>query len=480
MRSVLPRSPATVGVAEESFMRPRLGWACEAGVAAYMDSGGDGLADLHALCGRLEAHDVLRGAWFDYLCSKVTQIVTGDASAMVEALLDLRTRALKVVEESFMERRGIFTHALDDAFSKGFGAGKTKPAEMIAKFLDAKMQSGQSGMADVEFSELLDRVLALFRYTSDKDVFRTFYTRALARRLLKARSASDDAEKKVIQKLREEHDPEFGKGDEMFKDLDLSRDLLEEFQRKASAPKGMSVMVLQQSAWPIAPRGAKEVDLPSEMLSALGKYGQYYKTKHSNRKLEWHHALGTATLSARFPGGNKELSVTLFQAVVLLLFNDSPRLSMAEIEERTHLDADELKRTLQSLALGKHRVIKKLSPGKDVKAEDEFEFNESFTDARTKLRLPSIQAPTETVEDDSRARAQIDGERQYTLDAAIVRLMKAKRTMMHSDLVQEVVEAVAKHFKPQVDLLKKRIEKMIDEGYMERDEEHRNKYVYVA
>lgn len=151
------------------------------------------------------------------------------------------------------------------------------------------------------------------------------------------------------------------------------------------------------------------------MLSALSKYSMFYKNKHTNRKLEWHHALGTATVMGRFPGGNKELSVTLFQATVLLLFNDAPRLTLADIRARTHLGSSvtrrrmstklirvctedgELKRTLQSLALGRHRVLRKLSAGREIQDDDEFEYNEGFTDARTKLRIPSIQAPTETV-----------------------------------------------------------------------------------
>lgn len=36
-------------------------------------------------------------------------------------------------------------------------------------------------MSDGDFDTLLDSVLALYRYTHDKDVFRTFYHRALAR-----------------------------------------------------------------------------------------------------------------------------------------------------------------------------------------------------------------------------------------------------------------------------------------------------------
>lgn len=37
----------------------------------------------------------------------------------------------------------------------------------------------------------------------DRDVFRTFYWRALAKRLLLQKSASDDFEKAVIKKLRD-------------------------------------------------------------------------------------------------------------------------------------------------------------------------------------------------------------------------------------------------------------------------------------
>ena len=49
----------------------------------------------------------------------------------------------------------------------------------------------------------LARVLVLYRFTDDKDVFRTFYHRALAKRLLLEKSASDDFEKAVLKRLKE-------------------------------------------------------------------------------------------------------------------------------------------------------------------------------------------------------------------------------------------------------------------------------------
>jgi len=58
-------------------------------------------------------------------------------------------------------------------------------------------------MSDDAFEVLLDAALALYRFTDDKDVLRTFYHRALAKRLLLERSASDDFEKAMLKKLKE-------------------------------------------------------------------------------------------------------------------------------------------------------------------------------------------------------------------------------------------------------------------------------------
>ena len=48
----------------------------------------------------------------------------------------------------------------------------------------------------------MDRVLILFRYIQGKDVFEAFYKRDLAKRLLLNKSASFDAEKSMLSKLK--------------------------------------------------------------------------------------------------------------------------------------------------------------------------------------------------------------------------------------------------------------------------------------
>lgn len=73
------------------------------------------------------------------------------------------------------------------------------------------------------------------------------------------------------------------------------------------------------------------------MQAQLTDYAEFYKSMHKGRKLEWDHALGTATLKARFNSGQKELTVSLYQAVVLLLFNEATELSYIDILDHTRM-----------------------------------------------------------------------------------------------------------------------------------------------
>lgn len=73
------------------------------------------------------------------------------------------------------------------------------------------------------------------------------------------------------------------------------------------------------------------------MQDVLSNYVTYYKKKHENRKLDFDHALGTAQVHAQFKAGSKELTLSLYQAIILLMFNDEDVLSYAEIKENTGL-----------------------------------------------------------------------------------------------------------------------------------------------
>ena len=71
-----------------------------------------------------------------------------------------------------------------------------------------------------------------------------------------------------------EYDPEFGMGDQMFTDLQLSRDLMKEFSAIGNnSDYKVSVMVLQHSVWPFAGR-KKDLALPEWVYHAYTRITQ--------------------------------------------------------------------------------------------------------------------------------------------------------------------------------------------------------------
>lgn len=83
--------------------------------------------------------------------------------------------------------------------------------------------------------------LCVFRLQG-KDVFEAFYKKDLAKRLLLGRSASTDAEKNMITKLKTECGSQFtNKLEGMFKDVDLSRELMMSFRESVSPFMHVSV-----------------------------------------------------------------------------------------------------------------------------------------------------------------------------------------------------------------------------------------------
>ncbi|KAG9223485.1 hypothetical protein CCMSSC00406_0006977 [Pleurotus cornucopiae] len=464
------------------------------------------LGKMYKLFTKVGVQHLLKLSFRKYVSDKAKQIVTDTQMEdnMVMRLLELKKDMDRAVTTSFVDQVSTpptsqpglaststssstpipnkeFFQASDEGFRAGFKARRNKPAELIAKHLDKLMRKGQGASSDAEYTRLLESVLGLYRYTDDKDVFRTFYHRALAKRLLLEKSASDDIEKDMLKKLKDQYDAEFGMAEDMFKDLSLSRDMMRDFHDSLSAEsagRSLTAMVLQRSAWPFAvPKTT--IDLLPQMQEDLQTFTDYYKKKHQGRILNWDHALGTATLKGRFDPGPKELSVSLYQAIILLMFNDVDEISFADIKEQILLEDAELRRTLQSLACGKLRVLKKVPPGRDVADTDVFRFNADFSDARPKVHINSIQAKV-SPEESKRTNASIEGDRKHYLDAAVVRIMKGRKEMKIEELTAETINSVKSHFVPDVQVIKQRIEALVEMEYLARDLKDKKLFRYLA
>ena len=71
-------------------------------------------------------------------------------------------------------------------------------------------------------------------------------------------------------------------------------------------------------------------------------------------------------------------------------------------------------------------------------------------------------------------------ERKSLLDAAIVRIMKANQKLMYEEIKTQTIRAVSKHFSPDIQTIKQRVDSLVESEYMRRDEDDRNLFYYIA
>lgn len=121
---------------------------------------------------------------------------------MVDSLIAFQTAVSNTLTASFAANQD-FRITSREAFKAFINTRQNKPAEMIAKYIDAKMRAGNKAMTDDELEKTFRNVLILFRYCQGKDIFEAFYKKDFAKRLLLNKSASSDAEKSMLLKLKE-------------------------------------------------------------------------------------------------------------------------------------------------------------------------------------------------------------------------------------------------------------------------------------
>ncbi|KAJ9114492.1 hypothetical protein QFC20_001365 [Naganishia adeliensis] len=475
-----------------------------------------GLKQLYTLLSSVKKFTEFRKALAEHVKSHATALISNpeNDTTMVPSLLTFKRfcdssiaslydptdpanpAAFKTVQGETKEarRRLALEGEVRDGLKAGMETRKAVPAELIAKHLHKLMERGQGQKSDQEWDRQMDEMVDLVKFTKDKDIFKEFYINQLAKRLLSGRSASNEDEIKMVKKLQHEFGEEFTTGDAMMKDLAQSEDMNKKWtearMKNGKEPSNLSVNVLSQGQWPPYKQlttGWEHLSVPRNMQQQLDDFSSWYGHTFSGRVLSWRHQHSTVTMTARFPAGNKEIDVSLFQAMVLLQFNDTKSLTFDEILVRTGIERQELIRTLQSLyALKVTRMLVKRPPGKDVDPTDKFIWNGGFTrEDRVKFKINQLQqdmtaSPLFLAEESRQTNEKVFEDRNLTLDAQIVRIMKGKKALKLPDLINQVVDAVKNMFQPEVKAIKTQVESLIEREYLERDESDKNLLKYLA
>uniref|UniRef100_A0A8D2LCY8 Cullin-2 n=1 Tax=Varanus komodoensis TaxID=61221 RepID=A0A8D2LCY8_VARKO len=406
----------------------------------------------------------------------------------VESVLEVHSKFVQLIS-TVLNGDQRFMSALDKALTSvvNYREPKSicKAPELLAKYCDNLLKKSAKGMTENEVEDKLTSFITVFKYIDDKDVFQKFYARMLAKRLIHGLSMSMDSEEAMINKLKQACGYEFtSKLHRMYTDMSVSADLNNKFNNFIKSQDtvvdlGISfqIYVLQAGAWPLTQAPSSTFAIPQELEKSVQMFELFYSQHFSGRKLTWLHYLCTGEVKMNYLCKPYVAMVTTYQMAVLLAFNNSETVSYKELQDSTQMNEKELTKTIKSLLDVK--MINHDSDKEDVDVESTFSLNMNFSSKRTKFKI-TTSMQKDTPQEMEQTRSAVDEDRKMYLQAAIVRIMKARKLLRHNALIQEVISQSRARFNPSISMIKKCIEVLIDKQYIERSQASADEYSYVA
>ncbi|XP_046984367.1 cullin-5 isoform X1 [Schistocerca americana] len=447
-------------------------------------------------------------------------IITQDSEKYVERLLELFHQFSVLVSDAFNDdprfltsRDKAYRHVVNDTQvfrlelpSKQSAGLKSQPEskcpELLANYCDMLLRKTplSKKLTSDEIENKLRDVLLVLKYVQNKDVFMRYHKAHLTRRLILDTSADSEKEENMVEWLREVGMPAdyVNKLARMFQDIKVSEDLNQQFKEQYRNTRGsiadsINIKILNAGAWA---RGSERVtvSLPLELEDYIPEVEDFYKKKHSGRKLQWYHHMSNGTITFANNVGRYDVDVTTFQMAVLFAWNQRPydKIPYENLRLATELPDPELRRTLWSLVAFPKLRRQVLSYEPEVQSPKDFEENTMFwvnqefalvkngkLQKRGKINLVGrLQLSTErSKEEDNESIVQL---RILRVQEAVIKILKMRKRITNVQLQTELVDILKNMFLPSKKMIKEQIEWLIEHKYMRRDEDDINTFIYMA
>jgi len=324
----------------------------------------------------------------------------------------------------------------------------------------------------------------------------TFYSKYLSHRLISGTSASEHLERTMLEKLKSACGYEYtARLQKMFTDMTLSKELNDSFKTNCETNNielglDLGVLVLATGAWPLQPP-LTPFSLPDELQLCSNSFERFYTKRFDGRKISWLHHLSKGEVKMTYAATGK-LAYTLqgsgYQIGVLLQFNQIEMFTFKDLQVATQLNESVLTATIRSLL--KTKILISNPPIEDPEKDSiestghSFTLNASYKSPKGRVKVNiNVSMKSEALNEKKgveETMSHVIEERKLLMQAAIVRIMKARKKLRHQNLISEVVEQLQGRFKPAIGLIKKCIDILIEKEYLERVKSEKDMYSYIA
>ena len=337
---------------------------------------------------------------------------------------------------------------------KEFENGFNREPETVAKLLAVEINKEFSNK--LKDKAQIDEYAALARLLSLSDVFETYYTQLLTRRVLSMNDSMVEPETYFAGKLRDQCGEEYTRRiDALLADRAKSVALLSEYRESEDAPDFFAFLAVANEFWPtLAPL---TMSIPKQIKKVLSDFEVFFKSRVEGWSLDWSLQLSTVKLTLKKVPGISTVKCSGDYAAILLHFNSHKQASMKELIKALHSTEDELEPRLTILTSRKGKKL--LTCGKN----GSYSINPQASSHSGKLALPLVFRKL-SFADETRVRNTVAQNHDRQLDAAIIHILKPEKAMDRTDLMH----AVAKHvsFRLDEEMFDARLDKLQTQDYV--------------
>jgi len=159
-----------------------------------------------------------------------------------------------------------------------------------------------------------------------------------------------------------------------------------------------------------------------------------------------------------------------YQMAVLVQYNENDTLSLDELVTATGIPKELLTQVLAVLVKAKILINEEA---------EQYDLNPNFKSKKIRINL-NQPIKSEVKAESSDVLKTVDEDRKFAIQASIVRIMKARKTLKNQVLIQEVISQISQRFTPKIPDIKKSIDTLLEKEYIERVEGTRDTFSYVA